>query len=187
MREVPIAPALAATIALVVLAGTRSPAGAADSPGGVADFAPIARVLQSPRCLNCHPSGDAPLIGDHGIPHPMHISRKSMEAGLLCTTCHRDTNFDRPHGPPGAPNWRLPPKETPMVFQGRSPHELCLTLKDPKQNNNRTLAQLEEHFVSDAVVAWGWAPGPGRTLPPISHEELNEHVRRWIKAGAPCP
>jgi hypothetical protein len=186
----------AVRVTLLVLAGgalfavTQGSARAVDAAPpapGVADFAPIAQDLLSPRCLNCHPAGDAPLIGDHGFPHRMNVSRKSAEAGLPCTTCHRDQNADRPHAPPGAPNWHMPPRETPMVFQGKSPRELCETLKDPAQNGGRSLAALEEHFATDPIVLWGFAPGPGRSLPPVSHPELVRHVQRWIAAGAPCP
>ncbi len=175
---------------LAALFATRSPAAAVDAPPappGVGEFGPIARDLLSPRCVNCHPAGDAPLVGDHGQPHRMNITRASAEAGLPCTSCHREQNFDRPHGPPGAPNWHMPSKETPMVFEGKTPHELCETLKDPARNGGRTLAALQEHFAIDPIVLWSFAPGPGRTLPPVLHAELVSHVRRWIAAGAPCP
>jgi len=126
------------------------------------------------------------MVGDHARPHPMNISRASEAAGLPCTACHREKNADVRHGPPGVPDWRLPPKETPMVFQGKTAHELCETLKDPTKNGHKTLAALEEHFDSDKIVLWGFAPGPGRTMPPVSHDELSQAVHAWIAAGAPC-
>jgi hypothetical protein len=176
-------------IAAGVLFSSPGPARATDPspPPAAAHFDPIARELLSPRCVNCHPAGDAPHVGDHGRLHPMNISRASEQAGLPCTSCHRAQNADRPHAPPGVPGWRMPPKETPMVFEGKSPRELCETLKDPTKNGGRTLAALEEHFATDVIVLWGFAPGPGRTRPPVPHDELVRHVKEWIEAGAPCP
>ena len=53
-----------------------------DAAAGARAFATVARVLQSPRCQNCHPAGDRPLQGDRGRPHRMNISRTSVAAGL---------------------------------------------------------------------------------------------------------
>lgn len=150
-------------------------------------FRDIYRVLMSPRCKNCHPSDDTPRIGDQGMRHRMNVSRKSPESGLPCTTCHRETNAPFLHGPPGVHDWKMPPREFPMVFDGKSPRELCAALKDPAFNKNRSLHELEEHMTSDPLVLWGWSPGPGRTLPPIPQPEFAAKVRAWIAAGAPCP
>jgi hypothetical protein len=152
-----------------------------------ADFGPIATVLLSPRCKNCHPAGDAPRIGDRSTKHRMNITRASAESGLPCTACHRTTNSPLVHGPPGVPNWRMPPREHPMVFEGKTSRELCEALKDPAKNGGKTLAALEEHFASDPIVLWGYAPGPGRSMPPVPHDELVRSVKRWVVAGGPCP
>ena len=88
---------------------------------GTKAFMDVARVLQSPRCMNCHPSGDAPLQGDRPRPHAMNITRASAELGLACSTCHQERNSEAVGvrgGPPGAPRWGLPAKEMPLVFQG---------------------------------------------------------------------
>ena len=154
---------------------------------GKAAFKIVYTVLQSPRCRNCHPSGDAPLQFDDGRPHAMNITRRSETNGLLCATCHREKNGARPNTPPGAPHWHLPPKETPMIFEGRTPKQLCEQLKDPKQTKGRDLHALVEHVDSDALVLWGWSPGPGRTPVPVPHEQLVEAMKTWASAGAPCP
>jgi len=39
---------------------------AAPARDAVAAFEMVRVVLQSPRCVNCHPVGDVPLQGDHG-------------------------------------------------------------------------------------------------------------------------
>jgi hypothetical protein len=163
-----------------------SPAQAEQGDTG-SEFAPIYRVLESPRCVNCHPSGDAPHVGDEGRRHRMNVSRRSADAGLPCSTCHRARNAGFEHGPPGALNWQMPPADHPMPFEQRSAHEVCEQLKDPKRNGGKSLADLHAHFATDSIVLWGWDPGPGRTKPPIPHAELVQRVDAWIAAGAPCP
>jgi hypothetical protein len=74
-----------------------------------------------------------------------------------------------------------------LVFEGRKPGELCRQLKDPRQNGGKTLAQIHEHVAKDPLVAWGWAPGDGRTPAPGSQVELAAHVEAWIDGGAACP
>ena len=154
---------------------------------GLAGFATLYKVLQHPRCMNCHPSGDAPLQYDDSRPHGMDVSRRSEANGVACATCHRDTNGPRPGQPPGAPSWHLPPSDTPMIFQGRTPHQLCEQLKDPRQTGHRDLARLIDHVAHDALVGWGWAPGPGRTPVPTPRAEVVAAMQAWANAGAPCP
>jgi hypothetical protein len=151
------------------------------------DFRQIARVLQHPRCRNCHPVGDAPLQGDLGKPHAMNITRRSASAGLPCTTCHRDKNSPLVKGPPGVPNWHMPPAEMPMVFEGLGVTKLCESLLDQTKNGGKTREALREHLAKDPLVLWGWNPGEGRTRPPISHVNFVRHVDGWLAAGAPCP
>ncbi|ACY18111.1 hypothetical protein [Haliangium ochraceum] len=160
---------------------------AAELEAGRQAFGEVARVLLSPRCRNCHPAGDAPLHGDAGVPHSMNISRRSVAAGLRCTACHRDSNSPLPGAPPGAPNWHLPPAETPMVFEGLSPASLCVQLKDPAENGGRGLDDLVDHVDHDPFVLWGWEPGPGRSKPPIAHAAFVAAMRTWAEAGGPCP
>jgi len=159
---------------------------AADDPA-LAAFGTVYRVLESPRCRNCHPKGDAPLQFDDGRPHGQNISRRSDANGLTCSTCHRAQNGTRPGQPPGAPSWRLPPAATPMVFEARTPAELCAQLKDPAQTGGRDLHALFEHVDKDPLVLWGWSPGPGRTPVPVPQDAFARAFETWIDAGAPCP
>jgi hypothetical protein len=154
---------------------------------GRAGFLTLYKVLQHPRCMNCHPGGDAPLQYDDSRVHGMAISRRSEANGVACATCHRDRNGARPGQPPGAPGWHLPPADTPMIFQGRTPRQLCEQLKDPRQTRGRDLAGLIDHVAHDELVAWGWAPGPGRTPVPIPRAGVVAAMHAWADAGAPCP
>jgi hypothetical protein len=36
-------------------------------------------------------------------------------------------------------------------------------------------------------VGWGWNPGDGRTLPPLSRPETAAQIKIWIAGGAACP
>jgi hypothetical protein len=153
-------------------------------------FVTVAAVLRSPRCMNCHPARDAPLQTDSSRPHAMNISRASEAAGLPCRACHENQNSERfgiPGGPPGAPHWGLPPKETPMIFQGRSTGALCAQLKDPEQNGHRSLDALLEHVDHDPLVLWGWQPGGARTRPPFSHDDFVAAFRIWVRSDGACP
>lgn len=154
---------------------------------GATAFLDVYRVLLHPRCMNCHPNGDVPLQTDNSIPHAMNIRRESRDVGLPCSTCHRETMPILPHQPPGLPTWHMPPKETPMVFQGKTPAQLCAQLKKPEETAGKDLDGLVHHVENDALVHYGWNPGPGRTIPPLSHEDFVLAFRTWVKAGAPCP
>jgi hypothetical protein len=171
-----------AALGVAVAVGPFARAGDAAGP-----FATIYAVLESPRCRNCHPAGNAPLQGDVPKRHAMNVTRTSAASGLACTTCHGATNAPFTHGPPGRPAWRLPDADMPLVFEGRSEHALCEQLKNPATNGGKSLAALEEHFDKDPFVLWGWDPGPGRTVPPGSHADLVTAVRAWIAGGAACP
>jgi hypothetical protein len=178
-----------AVAASAVLALAQVPAGDRATAGKQA-FATIARVLQSPRCQNCHPVGDRPLQSDRGAPHAMNISRTTVAAGVLCQACHQDRNSEAigiAGGPPGAPHWNLPPADMPMVFQGKTAAALCEQLKDPARNGHRTLAQLLDHVSHDPLVLWGWSPGGKRTQPPVPHDQFVAAFTVWTASGGACP
>jgi hypothetical protein len=160
-------------------------------------------VFTHPRCLNCHPAGNAPLQGDDSHPHFDRVQRGEDGNGvyaLKCSNCHQADNGPGLNMPPGAPNalangsldyttprWRLPSAKTPMIFQGRTPSQLCLQLKDPKQNGGLTAEQLIHHVSDDSLVLWGWNPGEGRTTPPLTHDEFVSRVKGWLENGGSCP
>jgi hypothetical protein len=150
-------------------------------------FATVHEVFLHPRCRNCHPAGDAPLQFADGRPHAQNITRRSEKNGLPCATCHREKNGTRPNQPPGAPHWHLPPPDVKMVFEGKTPRQLCEQLKDPKQTGGRDLAKLVKHVEEDALVSWGWDPGPGRKPVNVPRAKLVEAMKVWAAAGAPCP
>ena len=162
---------------------------AKDSVESVKAFMKVYDVLMSPRCMNCHPSGDVPLQGDDSHAHTMTPIRGKDGKGVYamkCSNCHQPENSAAPNGPPGNPNWHLPPANMKMVFQGRTPNQLAKQIMDPKQNGNKNKQQLIAH-ADDGLVLAGWNMGESRTQPPISHEEFKKAWITWINTGAYAP
>jgi len=160
-----------------------------DSITSVKAFKAVYTVLMSPRCMNCHPSGDVPLQGDDSHLHTMFPKRGTEGKGVLamkCANCHQPANTPGLHTPPGNPNWHLPPANMKMVFQGKTARQLAKQMVDPKQNGHKNMQQLLEH-ADDGLVLAGWNPGEGRTLPPMSHAQFKKAWTTWIKTGAYAP
>ena len=182
--------AIAAASVAVADNDTPAPGASASTDAGSKAFAEVYRVLLSPRCMNCHPAGDAPLQTDKGRPHAMKISRLSIQSGLTCNACHQEKNSEAigiAGGPPGAPHWSLPPEKVPMVFQGRTPTQLCQQFKDPAKTGGRDLPALLHHVENDALVKWGWDPGGKRSKPPIPYEQFVAAFKTWVASGGACP
>ena len=160
-----------------------------DSVESVKAFMQVYKVLTSPRCMNCHPSGDVPLQGDNSQLHTMYPKRGKDGKGLYamkCSNCHQPENIPGLNTPPGHPNWHLPPANMKMVFQGRTAYQLARQLINPKLNGNKTREQLIKHADDDLVLA-GWNPGEGRTVPPLSHAEFKQAWITWLTNGAYAP
>jgi len=149
--------------------------------------------MQHPRCQNCHTSGDAPRQSDRGSAHQPPVRRGPEGKGvgaMQCATCHLEQNARSPtlrREVPGAPGWRMPPPEAPMVFREAEPRALCEALKDPDRNGKRSREQLGRHMTEDALLAWAWNPGAGLARPPLTRDEFNAAAIAWLRAGAPCP
>jgi cytochrome c5 len=161
-----------------------------DTAAAQAAFNRAWTVFASPRCRNCHPSGDAPLQGDDGHVHIQDVKRGAAGMGVYgmkCNTCHQTANLPGANMPPGNPKWSLPPANMKMVIQGETAGQFCRQLKDPTKNGHRSLAQIIEHVSSDELVGWGWNPGDGRTLPPLSRPDFVAAMKAWVDNGAACP
>ena len=176
------------------VAGLRTAA----SFGGIADprarsmalFQEAGKVIQSPRCLNCHPNGNRPLQGDGMTPHLPLVDRGKDGFGapaMRCATCHGAQNFTAGPGQsvPGSKNWHLAPLE--MAWVGRSLGQICEQLKDTRRNGGKTMAQMIDHMAHDELVGWGWNPGAGRTPAPGTQKVFGELIQGWAETGAHCP
>lgn len=157
----------------------------------VALFTEMGKVIQSPRCMNCHPRTDRPTQFDTMLPHQPAVLRgpggKGM-AGMECSTCHGPANVDFVNGTgsiPGNPNWHLAPIE--MAWQGKSLAAICRQIKDPSRNGGKSLDDLVIHNGQDKLVGWGWHPGKGRKPAPGTQVEFGALTKAWIDTGAKCP
>jgi hypothetical protein len=162
---------------------------AGDSIGSVKAFMKVYAVLMSPRCMNCHPSGDAPLQGDDSHIHTMNVVGGKDGTGVYaakCSNCHQPTNVPGLHTPPGNPKWQLPPENMKMIFQGRTPHQLALQIMNYNLNGHRNRTQLLEHS-KDTLVKAAWNMGEGRTAPPMSYTAFVSAWETWIKKGGYAP
>jgi cytochrome c5 len=189
---------LAAAIWTLALPSAAKPA-AKPAPSGAgkkrdetakAAFLAAAPVFTHPRCLNCHASGDFPRQGDDSRVHAQNVRRGSDGRGVLtqkCATCHMSHNLPEAHLPPGAANWKLPPAATPMDWEHKSPGDICRQLKSSAQNGHRTPAQVVQHVQTNALVKWGWDPGPGRTPVPGTQADFAKNIAAWAAAGGACP
>lgn len=150
-------------------------------------FAEAGKVIQHPRCLNCHPATERPTQGDAMTPHQPLVVRGADghgAPGMQCATCHHAANFD-PARVPGDPNWHLAPAS--MAWQGKSLGQICEQIKDPARNGNKTLAEIVHHMAEDHLVGWGWKPGADRTPTPGTQKQFGELFKAWADAGAVCP
>jgi hypothetical protein len=149
-------------------------------------FVEAGKVLQHPRCLNCHPDGDRPSQAT-GFPHQPPVQRGTDGHGITamrCTTCHQTANFD-PGRVPGHPNWHLAPAS--MAWQRKSLAEICAQVKDPARNGGHTVKEMVEHMAHDSLVGWAWKPGAGREPAPGTHASFGALIKAWADSGAACP
>lgn len=150
-------------------------------------FQEVGKVLQHPRCLNCHPAGDRPTQTEAMRPHFPWVVRgeAGMGApGLYCVTCHHSKNFD-PANVPGNPKWALAPIE--MAWQGKTLGEICTQIKDKNRNGGMGMPELIHHMAEDELVGWGWNPGGNRVPAPGTQKQFGELFSAWADAGAHCP
>ncbi len=150
-------------------------------------FVEAGKVIESPRCLNCHPVGERPTQGSDMHPHSPLVVRGADDkgaVGMRCTTCHQDANFE-PSGVPGNPKWHMAPLG--MAWQHHTLAQICEQVKDPARNGGKSLAQILDHSANDSLVGWGWHPGGSREPAPGTQAQFGALVAAWIDTGAACP
>lgn len=152
----------------------------------VALFEEAGRVIQHPRCMNCHPRTDRPTQTSAMRPHMPWVTRGPDDAGaptLRCSTCHHDANFAA-SGVPGNPKWKLAPIE--MAWAGKTLGQICRQILDPSRAHmNRE--QLLHHMAEDALVGWAWHPGGKRAPAPGTQAAFGALIKGWLDTGGQCP
>lgn len=148
-------------------------------------FQEIGRVIQHPRCVNCHPRTDRPLQGETGALHQPLVVRGGGgmgRPGMMCNNCHLTENY---RNVPGNPKWLLAPAS--MTWEGVSLGGICEQIKDPERNGGKSLEELGRHMADDVLVAYGWNP-PAHLQPvPGTQEAFGDLFHAWLDAGAHCP
>lgn len=153
----------------------------------VALFEEAGKVIESPRCMNCHPRNDRPTQYDTMRPHVPWVVRGADghgAPGLRCATCHQAENFEASRVP-GNRKWQLAPAE--MAWQGKSLGQICALIKDPRRNGGKDKAALVHHMADDELVGWGWHPGGGRTPAPGTQKQFGALIQAWLDTGGHCP
>jgi hypothetical protein len=153
----------------------------------IALFREAGKVIQHPRCINCHPAGSRPTQSDRMLPHQPLVTRGKDGhgvPGMECSTCHHAANYDAATVP-GDPHWHLAPAS--MAWQGRSLGQICAQIKDKKRNGGKDMAALIRHMAEDSLVGWAWSPGKGRAPAPGTQVEFGALIKAWAAAGAHCP
>lgn len=164
------------------------------SERAIALFEEAGKVIQHPRCVNCHPATDRPLQGIDMHPHQPPVTRGPSDIGMpgmMCSTCHGAENVpvvgqaDTLKSIPGHPLWHVAPIE--MAWEGKSLGQICEQIKDPARNGGKTMDEIVEHMAHDTLVGWGWNPGEGREPVPGTQDVFGELIARWAADGATCP
>ncbi|HSW23032.1 MAG TPA: hypothetical protein VLJ62_09710, partial [Burkholderiaceae bacterium] len=179
---------MVAAVAMLVAMGTSFGQSTGDRDKSIAAFKQIAQVMRSPRCMNCHTVTDFPRQGNQGRRHDQMVMRGADGKGtapMQCSACHQESNSSDGYVP-GAPAWHLAPLSMGWE-QARGDKELCEALLDKKRNGNREARGMVIHMTNDPLVQWAWAPGRGRTLPPISQDDFHALLQVWEATGAVCP
>jgi hypothetical protein len=152
----------------------------------LAAWARIAEVLTHPRCLNCHQE-NTPRQGDARRIHIPPVVRGVDDLGagtMRCHNCHSESGNNRLSGVPGAPEWQFAPQS--MRWEGLSSGELCVMIKDPKRNRDKTPPELIAH-IAGPLVQWGWDPGGRRAPIPMPYESFVRQMKNWVDGGTACP
>lgn len=150
-------------------------------------FVEAGRVIQHPRCLNCHPTDAHPRQGERLALHQPPLTRGEDNHGtapMRCATCHQVDNVDHARLP-GHPEWHLAPVE--MGWIGEPLAAICAQLKDEERNGGMDLEALHHHMAEDSLVGWAWTPGAGREPAPGTQASFGRLIRAWIDTGAHCP
>src|SRR5277367_4456622 len=104
-------------------------------------FHDIGKLIEHPRCMNCHPAGDHPLQGsDHHEHMPSVWRGDTGHLATNCFGCHTEKNVTLHEAAsyksiPGNPRWDVAPLS--MAWEGKPLGEICRQLKDVTRNGGR--------------------------------------------------
>ena len=151
-------------------------------------FAEAGRVLQHPRCLNCHPVGERPTQGNDCHPHSPLVVRGADDKGAIGHALH--------DLPPGC--------ELRAVGRAGTSALACRAEVDGMADRNRWARSASRSRIRGAtaarrsrrsrstwrttrLVGWAWMPGGNREPAPGTQAQLGALIAAWIESGAACP
>jgi hypothetical protein len=125
------------------------------------------RVLQHPRCLNCHPVGERPTRATTVIRIPAGGTRCGDRAPSACAAPPATRMQLRPSSVPGHPLWHVAPK----AWRGRRNRWVrSASRSGPEAQRRQDARGDQEHMARDSLVGWARAPGGNRSpLPERKH------------------
>ncbi len=154
-------------------------------------FTEMGKVLEHPRCVNCHPVTGAATQGNDLHPHNPPIIRGDGDfgaVGMNCNACHGPENIPFQTGagtmPGAADGWMMAPVS--LGWRDKSLGEICAILKDPNATGGHDLQEVHDELAGNSLIGWAWDAG-GRTQPPGSQAEFAALTQAWIDTGAACP
>jgi hypothetical protein len=158
----------------------------------VAIYNEAKRVIENPRCMNCHTATRIPTQGNdlhQHVPFIRATTGGGGPPGLACAACHGSSNVSTfgasIQSIPGHDHWGLAPES--MAWQGKSTAEICSQIKDRTRNGNLSLTKIHDHMAKDKLVGWAWHPGAGRVPAPGTQAAFGQLIKAWIATGAACP
>ncbi|MGB0429991.1 MAG: hypothetical protein ACPGLV_05920 [Bacteroidia bacterium] len=148
-------------------------------------FNTMMQVLTHKRCVNCHPSGNAPRQGEESRIHDFGVERGKVN----CQQCHTTENNSF-SGVPGAPHWALAPAS--MKWEGLTKYEIAASILDTTKNGGRSHEELIHHLTEHELVLWAWNPGTTpagnkREAVPVPLDEYKKAVLYWFENDAKIP
>src|SRR5258706_5853344 len=121
-------------------------------------FVEAGKVIQDPRCLNCHPVQRRPTQGADLHPHvpPIFTGASGHGVpGLPCSTCHGKANvatlLKGIASIPGNPRWSLAPAS--MAWQGEPLSQICEQIKDRARNGGPCLVPHHQELYAGPLLA----------------------------------
>lgn len=125
---------------------------------------------------------------------PEEAARPTPLGAVTCATCHGIVNVPAPGAPPGAPEkpfpWQMPRRAITRLSPDMSKQELCRNWRTAIRESVEHEVQCGtprmsvtafflEHIEHDALIAWVFDPGNGRTKAPGSPKDLQAAARAW--------
>ncbi len=154
----------------------------------VALFQEAGKVIQHPRCVNCHPAGDRPTQTDRMRPHQPLVVRGADGHGRAGNGLHDLPSRDefRCREVAGPSRTGISPRPR---WLGRAARSARFARRS--RTRSATAARTwRRSFTTWLRIRWSVGagrPGQGRTPAPGTQAEFGALIKAWAASGAHCP